>query len=247
MNILVNCLAAIVALAFGFLVGGIPNGVLIGKIFFKKDPRDFGSKNSGGTNSGRVFGKKIGIAVIVLDLFKSVIAFWTVWAIIRFSGLREIDGISLFDDGVLYTWLAVIGCAFGHCYSPYLKFKGGKAVAVYYGAVGGTSWIGFAASALVFFPLFKSKRLMSRASLLSGGIMAAFEWGMYLVRFLVKTYSQFNFDVFMWNFGFGGGVFFGWESATAITIVYLLMVFRHRKNIQRLKEGTEKPVEWGSL
>jgi glycerol-3-phosphate acyltransferase PlsY len=41
-----------------------PNGVVIGKVFFHKDPRDYGSHNSGGTNSGRVFGKWIGILVI---------------------------------------------------------------------------------------------------------------------------------------------------------------------------------------
>jgi glycerol-3-phosphate acyltransferase PlsY len=60
--------------------------------FFQKDPRDYGSHNSGGTNVGRVFGKWIGILVIALDMIKCMLAFWSVWAIFAFgraSGSRR--------------------------------------------------------------------------------------------------------------------------------------------------------------
>jgi glycerol-3-phosphate acyltransferase PlsY len=82
---LINVITALVVLLYGYLWGSIQNGVLIGKIFFKKDPRDFGSHNSGGTNSGRLFGEKIGLLVIFLDMVKGLIAFWSVWAILRFE------------------------------------------------------------------------------------------------------------------------------------------------------------------
>ena len=61
------------AVISSYLLGAIPNGVLIGKVFFGKDPRDYYSHNSGGTNTGRVLGKKIGLLVIVLDMLKTII------------------------------------------------------------------------------------------------------------------------------------------------------------------------------
>ena len=64
----VNILAPIVCFIVGYFFGAIPNGVLIGKIFFHKDPRNYGSGNSGGTNTGRVFGKKVGFICIALDM-----------------------------------------------------------------------------------------------------------------------------------------------------------------------------------
>jgi glycerol-3-phosphate acyltransferase PlsY len=164
------------------VIGGIPNGVIIGKTFFGKDPRDYGSHNSGGTNSGRVFGKAIGITVIVLDILKAIVAFWAAWAILRFSGVRSIEGAPLFDDGVFYNWLTLLGVAVGHCWSPYLKFKGGKTVACYMGAVGGTSWLGGILCFIAFFvPYAFKKGVVSVASLLSGAVLCLFEWAMYLI------------------------------------------------------------------
>ena len=61
---LLNVLVAIGCIVWGFLLGSIPTGVVIGKVFFGKDPREFGSHNSGGTNTGRVLGKKVGMTQI---------------------------------------------------------------------------------------------------------------------------------------------------------------------------------------
>lgn len=242
-EIWLNILVAFLAFIFGYVIGGIPNGVIIGKTFFGKDPRDYGSHNSGGTNSGRVFGKAIGITVIVLDILKAIVAFWVAWAILRFSGVRSIEGAPLFDDGVFYNWLTLLGVAVGHCWSPYLKFKGGKTVACYMGAVGGTSWLGGILCFIAFFvPYAFKKGVVSVASLLSGAVLCLFEWAMYLIVAL----SGWPGTILMWNFGAGGGLYFGWESASVVTLIYLILVLRHSANIKRLKEGTEKPVTWPS-
>jgi hypothetical protein len=89
--------------------------------------------------------------------------------------------VAVFDDGVFYNWLAPLGAAIGHCYSPYLKFKGGKAVACYMGLIGGTSWPGFILCWLAFMPIFLGKKIVSIASLISGGILCVFEWLMYVL------------------------------------------------------------------
>ena len=57
-----------------YILGSIPNALIIGKVFFKKDVRQYGSGNLGGSNTGRVLGKKIGLLVMILDLLKSVVA-----------------------------------------------------------------------------------------------------------------------------------------------------------------------------
>jgi acyl phosphate:glycerol-3-phosphate acyltransferase len=237
-GILENIAVALACFAVGYLFGGIPSGVIIGRAIFKKDPRDYGSHNSGGTNSGRVFGKWIGYLVILLDMVKTLAAFYLVWAIIRFSGLREV--VSLWDDGVFYTWLAALGAAVGHCWPIYIKFKGGKAVSCFMAIVGGTSWVGFVACAVSFLPLFRKNKIVSYASLISGAILVLAEWIAVIVLFL----SHFDSSILMWNFGFGGGLYLGWEMAIVVTATYTIMVIRHRANIERLRNGTEAPVPW---
>jgi len=236
---LLNILVAIGCIVYGFLLGSIPTGVVVGKVFFGKDPREFGSHNSGGTNTGRVLGKKVGILVMVLDIAKNVVAFWSVWAILRFA----IGTAELFDDGVLYCYLAQAAACFGHCFSPWLGFRGGKAVACFMAIFGGSSWAAFIISCVVFFATFFGlKKVMSKASILSGALLV-----LIASAFAIITYASANkqlFDILMWNFGAGGGVYFGWEMIIAMVVAYILLVIRHSANIQRIRKGEEKPLEW---
>ena len=80
------------------------------------------------------------------------------------------------------------------------------------------------------------------SSLISGGLLCLMEWVLYLVALL----SHNSLELLMWNFGAGGGLYFGWESASVVTLLYLLMVFRHRQNLQRLAKGEEAPLTWPS-
>ncbi|MBR3675462.1 MAG: glycerol-3-phosphate 1-O-acyltransferase PlsY [Bacilli bacterium] len=240
MNILLNILVVLGCLVWGFLIGSIPTGVIVGKVFFGIDPRDYGSHNSGGTNSGRVLGKKVGILVMVLDIAKTVLAFWTVWLFLHFGPINLAE---LFDNGVLYNYLVCVAAAFGHCFSPFLKFKGGKAVACFMAIFGGSSWLGFIISLAVFFTIFLVvfKKVMSKASLLSGAVLICISGLFYLID--VLTHAEF-FNVILWDFGLVGGVRIGWEMLVAEVIVYVLLVIRHASNIARIKKGEEKPLEW---
>lgn len=236
-----NVLVAIGCIVWGFLLGSIPTGVVIGKVFFGKDPREFGSHNSGGTNTGRVLGKKVGILVMVLDIAKNVVAFWSVWAFLRFG---PIDVLDLFDEGILYCYLSQAAACFGHCFSPWLGFKGGKAVACFMAIFGGSSWLGFTVSAVVFFVSFLVifKKVMSKASIFSGALLTLIAAALWIVT-AVSGNSQL-LDWAMWNFGVAGGVTFGYEMVIAMVLAYILLVIRHSQNIQRIKKGEEKPLEW---
>ena len=66
MNLLIYILCAIE----GYILGSISFALIIGKRFFNKDIRDYGSHNLGGTNAGRVLGAKAGVTVIILDMLK---------------------------------------------------------------------------------------------------------------------------------------------------------------------------------
>ena len=101
----------ILCILLGYLLGSIPFALVIGKFFYKTDVRQFGSGNLGGTNAGRVLGKKAGISVIVCDILKVIIAV----------------GISSIFSRTISIWTG-LACCIGHCYPVFAHFKGGKAV-----------------------------------------------------------------------------------------------------------------------
>lgn len=242
-ELLMNVLLALAIAVFAFLVGGFPTAVVLGKVFYHKNPIDYGSHNSGGTNAGRVLGKKAGVIVIVVDIMKTVLVFWSVFSVIAFSGIRE--KCDLWLDGSLYVWMTLPFAALGHCYSPYLKFKGGKAVATLYGAIGGTSWVMFPLCFIVFPIVFKvCKKVMSKASIYTGGILILIEWAIAIKLMLLG--DSFDGGFLTWTFGTVSGLSLGWESVVCISITYLLMVIRHADNIKRIRDGKEKPLEWKS-
>lgn len=112
----------LLCIILGYLLGSIPFALVIGKVFYKTDIRKYGSGNLGGTNAGRVLGPKAGIAVILCDVFKVVIA----------TGVATLVS----NEAAIWTGLA---CCIGHCYPVFANFKGGKAVSTVFGFLLGTS------------------------------------------------------------------------------------------------------------
>jgi acyl phosphate:glycerol-3-phosphate acyltransferase len=106
---------------FGYLLGSVPTGLLLTKLFSKVDPRKTGSKNIGATNIFRTAGKALGILTLVGDVLKGVIP--TVIAM----HLVPADQWGLSR----HVWIALAGLSpfLGHVFSIFLGFKGGKGVA----------------------------------------------------------------------------------------------------------------------
>ena len=129
----------ILSIIIGYFLGSIPFALVIGKVFYKKDIRQFGSGNLGGSNAGRVLGKKAGLSVMTLDVLKVTIA------ILLASFLEN-------KDSVLVA--AGVAAAIGHCFPIFAKFKGGKAVATMYGFLFGMALIGGYSFWIFFVPLF---------------------------------------------------------------------------------------------
>ncbi|CDD51320.1 glycerol-3-phosphate acyltransferase [Firmicutes bacterium CAG:308] len=127
----------VLCIVLGYLLGSIPFALVIGKLFYKTDIRQYGSGNLGGTNAGRVLGKKAGISVIVLDVLKVVLA----------AGLASLVS----EPAAIWTSLA---CCIGHCYPIFAHFKGGKAVTTMFGFLISTSIFIFQEFSYFLVPLF---------------------------------------------------------------------------------------------
>ena len=103
-------------LFISYLIGSIPFGFILTKIFLKKDIREIGSGNIGATNALRTGNKLIGYSTLILDISKAVILL----LIIKFN----------FSE---YLFTSSIAVFLGHVFPIWLKFKGGKGVATYVG------------------------------------------------------------------------------------------------------------------
>ena len=113
-------MSILLIIIISYLIGSIQSGILIGKIIYKTDVRQFGSKSSGATNIQRTIGLKPGIFVLVLDIFK---------------GFLPILFIKIFTEENIFGIMSCIFLVLGHCYPVFHKFKGGKGVATGFGSV----------------------------------------------------------------------------------------------------------------
>lgn len=129
-------MTTILCILLGYLLGSLPFALIIGKVFYHTDIRQYGSGNLGGTNAGRVLGKKAGIAVIAFDILKVVLAIAIATRISKTAGI--------------WTGLA---CCIGHCYPVFAKFHGGKAVSTMFGFLFSTSVFLFQDASYLLVPL----------------------------------------------------------------------------------------------
>ncbi len=154
----------ILYLILGYLFGSLPWALIIGKVFYQTDIRNYGSGNLGGTNAGRVLGKAAGISVSVLDVLKAAI-------VVALVAPFNLNG----------AFLAGTGAIIGHCYPLFAQFKGGKAVSTTYGFLL-TSAIILKSPALFLLPLavwvtlILLTKYMSVASMVSTVVAASYSF-----------------------------------------------------------------------
>ncbi len=210
---------SILFIILSYLLGSIPFGLVIGKTVCKTDIRQFGSKNIGSTNAIRVLGKKIGFTIFACDVLKGMLV------IILIRNILAPLGVWSSPIDYLYYGIAAI---IGHCFSIFLNFKGGKAVATSLGVI------------LVLTPLPAVLCLVAFAivtygigyvSLASSAATLTVLVSAWILHFVGLDGSQ-NFAYFL----------VGKPSLlTCIlyTIMGLLIIVRHIKNYKRILNGTE--------
>lgn len=191
----------------GYLIGSIPFAYVIGKVFYQTDVRQHGSGNLGGSNTGRVLGAKAGLAVMALDMLKVTLS---AYLAARISG---------------HLWalsLAALAAAVGHCYPIFARFRGGKAVAAFYGYLFAL-WVCAEHSHTVFLLPFCTflivlavSRIVSLSSILSSAAAVLYLW-------LSGAHAIVILDA---------------------AIISGLIIVRHSGNIQRMRSGTERKIQW---
>ncbi|MBR3774497.1 MAG: glycerol-3-phosphate 1-O-acyltransferase PlsY [Alistipes sp.] len=202
------------------LLGSIPSAVWIGKKYYGVDIREHGSKNAGTTNMLRVLGRRAAIPVFVLDFFKGFAAV-SLLSLMRYD--PEITSAWLINLKILAVFAAVLG----HIFPIFADFKGGKGVATLVGAVTGIYpqiiLLCFGVWALVFM----ISHYVSLASMTAGCCFPLF-----VIIYSSSEWSR-NHDI---SFTF---ILFAFAVAG-------LLIWSHRKNIERLKAGTESKIYiWG--
>jgi glycerol-3-phosphate acyltransferase PlsY len=183
-----------VAFILGYLLGSIPFGLILTKLAGTQDLRSIGSGNIGATNVLRTGRKGLAAATLLCDALKGTVA-------VILSG---------YFGGPNAAMLAALGAFLGHLFPVWLKFKGGKGVAVYIGVLIGLFW----PAALVFCVMWLATAFTSRYSSLSALV------------------ASFVTPFFLWWFGHAA-------LASLFAVLTILLFYMHRENIKRLQAGTE--------
>ncbi|MDP2929921.1 MAG: glycerol-3-phosphate 1-O-acyltransferase PlsY [Candidatus Omnitrophota bacterium] len=174
-------LVFILSIVSAYLIGSIPTGFLMTKIFMGTDIRSAGSKNVGATNVYRVAGKLPGLLTLIIDIVKGVIVV-TVVAEFFYSYLPDVDYI-------FYKTLLGLIAIFGHIWPVFLKFKGGKGVATTIGVTGAIAPLVLLTSLIVWLIVFIPTKYVSLGSLSFGISLPisalAFNQPFYVVIFCV--------------------------------------------------------------
>ena len=195
----------ILLILLGYLYCSIPFALVIGKVFYNTDVRESGSGNLGGTNAGRVLGKKAGISVIVLDALKAVIIFYlSSYLSLKFNLNPDIK------------YIAGLACIFGHCYPIFAEFRGGKAVSTSLGYFLCIEPLYAVVAIVVFLLVLKISKYVSLSSISTALIVLC------ITPFLAVSIT----------------------AKLCMLIAVILLVYRHKDNIKRIKNHTESKIQW---
>ena len=164
----------IIVAAYSYLLGSIPFGLVLTKIFLKKDIREIGSGNIGTTNVLRTGKKSLAVATLVLDLLKGYFSI-----IITFT---------YFENLISYSALI---CFIGHILPVWLKFKGGKGVATYLGVILALSYKFFLIFGITWLVLSFLFRYASLSSIVSSLIVFVYSY------FFINNFSLILFIFFV--------------------------------------------------
>ncbi|MCF6444388.1 glycerol-3-phosphate 1-O-acyltransferase PlsY [Nereida sp. MMG025] len=200
MSVVIFALAALfgftLAALFGYLFGSIPFGLVMARLFGLGDLRTIGSGNIGATNVLRTGNKLAAFLTLILDAGKAGIA-------VLIAG----------QFGIIVAMIAGLAAFIGHCYPIWLRFKGGKGVATFFGLLFALAWpVGVGAGA-TWLAVAAITRYSSLSALFAAGLSPLWAW------------------------------YLGYPALIWLLIALAALVFwTHRENIARLKDGSETKI-----
>ena len=192
----------IILLFFAYLIGSVPFGKIITKILINKDITQTGSGNIGATNVYRSVSKKAGILVLILDAIKPIIALTMI----------QYLNPNLFNE---YKFIFFLVSIIGHIFPIWLKFKGGKGVACFFGGNLLLTPIPTVFAMIIWLLVVKFSKLSSFGALLSIFVLTSYE--------LIFIYGTLNKGI--------------------ILLLFVLIFLKHSSNIKRLIKGQENKID----
>ncbi len=194
----------LISVFLAYFVGGIPFGLLIVKLKTGADVRESGSGNIGATNVLRTTGTLAGILTLLLDALKGTAVMWV--------------ADTLTHGDVLWMSATAMAALLGHAFSPYLQFKGGKAVATFLGAFGYLTPLPVLMVTIIFILVIVLTRYLSLGSI-TGAIL-------YPFACLIILHPE-------------------WPVLVASLGASALILWRHKSNMARIREGNENILSFG--
>ena len=173
-------LEIILVLFYSYLLGSIPFGLIITKVFLRKDIRKVGSGNIGTTNVLRTGKKSLAIATLIFDILKGFVS--------------VVITLKYFNDLVYFSALI---CFIGHIFPVWLKFKGGKGVATYLGIILALSFkfgIIFGLTWLLISFIFKYSSLSSMI-----GALIVFVYSIFLNNITLSIFLFITFIIILYT------------------------------------------------
>ncbi len=205
-----------------YLVGSIPNSIIISKLVKGIDIREFGSGNAGGTNVFRVLGWKWGILTILLDALKGAIAVIVVARM--YLDNFPFNNITPFDDFTLIQIICGVAAVIGHVFTVFAGFKGGKGIATGLGVLIMIVTVDMALALAVFFIVVGLSRYISLGSL-SAAISVPL--------IMIIRENIFGVDIQ------------GYHTILPFVIILaLFVIYTHRSNISRIISGNERKISF---
>ncbi len=211
-----DVLRFLVALALGYLLGSIPSGVIVSRLFGNVDPRTQGSGKTGATNVMRTLGPGPAVLVAVMDILKGVAAI----LLTRFLVYPLGADVNAAQHNLQATAeaLAGFGALLGHNFSIFLRFTGGRGVAVGAGAIFAVTPIAGLLGLISMAIPIAITRYVSLGSILGAAVA-----GLSALILALTGHDYLPHAIFAMV---GGG----------------FVIFSHRDNIERLLNGTERRI-----
>lgn len=223
-------LSALIVAAVSYLLGSISFSIIFTRLLdHNTDIRSLGSGNAGTTNVLRSVGVKAGLFTLLCDFSKGAVSV--------FAG-RAIFGILCAQTGLppyfaqYGAFLAGLFCVLGHIYPLYFQFKGGKGISATAAILALVDWRVFLVGIGIFCIVFAITRIVSISSIL-GSI--AFPIANFVLTYFIDYSGERS--------GYGPlPLSYVWITTAFAVLIAFILVFKHRENIRRLINGTEKKL-----
>lgn len=223
-------LQTIIAVLAAYLISSVNTSIIVTRIVLHKDIRSMGSGNAGFTNVLRCVGKVPAAITFVGDFLKGVVS--VLIAYFLMFGIQG-ENADIYRNYIMY--LAGLFAVVGHTFPIYYKFKGGKGVVTTFAVMFMTDWRMSVMALLIFAVFFMITGIISVCALINAVALP--------VNTIVFKFLDYNNVTAAISPMPSPSISFILFSAAITFIIGLLVIFRHKENIQRLANGTEKKIK----